>query len=214
MNRSKNNELGFGTIEILLVLVAVSIIGCAGWFVWSSQKHAANLQTLKTASSVDSACKETAYDSSNSLLQQSSILIKGWGISQDYFNKHFETAGTPQGSNVAWDFCYQDYDVARVYINVGGNNNYPAFQDTKNTVLALIKKNPQFIPKTQADSLYGGCIITVGSNPNDSPAQFLALDNSVYDYGTQSSTEIMGGDSHTIPGAYINLYTGKCEKST
>lgn len=54
MNKLKKNELGFGAVEGILILVIVLLIGVVGWFVYKNQNKAissTSATTSKTASS-------------------------------------------------------------------------------------------------------------------------------------------------------------------
>ena len=49
MDRLKNNQGGFSTIEVILVVVVVALIGLVGWLVYKSPPRASSLSSVSTS---------------------------------------------------------------------------------------------------------------------------------------------------------------------
>lgn len=89
-------QKGFGAVELILVLVAVGIVGFAGWFVWSGQKQisktfddsskgsSAAMSTKKTATTATdtSVTNNTTTATQDTSAQPATnyVVIKEWGI--------------------------------------------------------------------------------------------------------------------------------------
>lgn len=69
--KRRDNKSGFSTIEGLLILVIVTIIGFVGWYVWHSNKEADTLTATTSASSTKQQAKpnhsEATQETKNSL---------------------------------------------------------------------------------------------------------------------------------------------------
>lgn len=70
MKKLSKSELGFGTVEIILVIIILALIGVVGWFVYKNQNKtttSSNTTTgpVNTPTTVDPYADWTAYSSSD-----------------------------------------------------------------------------------------------------------------------------------------------------
>ena len=72
MKKIKNNQLGFGTVEIILVVIIIALIGVVGWLVYKNQH-----KTTSTTSSYSSKSSSTSKTTSTAPSQPTSPYA-GW----------------------------------------------------------------------------------------------------------------------------------------
>jgi len=75
-----HKQKGFSAVEFILILIIVSIVGFAGWFVWNSQKQIAKTldDTNKSATAVIATKKEVTAESTP--VATNYLTVKEWGV--------------------------------------------------------------------------------------------------------------------------------------
>ncbi|MEI7683174.1 MAG: hypothetical protein WCJ24_02650 [Candidatus Saccharibacteria bacterium] len=69
MNKLKNNQSGFGALELILIIVVVGLLGLVGWYVF-------NKNNSKTTNKIGSAQKQAASDVSSPYLEIKELSVK------------------------------------------------------------------------------------------------------------------------------------------
>lgn len=116
MKKIKHNQLGFGTIEIILIVLIIAILGAVGWYVWNR-----NNSSSKSSNSNSNSINSTA-DNSTATNNINYVNIKEWGVrfpsaSSGEFSYFLPTSGqgsTPESTDGG------PADMQYVYINVKG----------------------------------------------------------------------------------------------
>jgi len=82
MNKLKNNNLGFGTIETLLSILIVVIIGFGGYYVYHTQKSGNAPQPVKTTQNTKKPIQNTPTKSP--VTNPDTLVISEWGIKLNF----------------------------------------------------------------------------------------------------------------------------------
>lgn len=82
MNKLKNNNLGFGTIETLLSILIVVIIGFGGYYVYHTQKSSSASQSVKTTQNTKKSTQNTPTKSPAT--NPDILVISEWGVKLNF----------------------------------------------------------------------------------------------------------------------------------
>ncbi|TAH33970.1 hypothetical protein EYC59_04095 [Candidatus Saccharibacteria bacterium] len=78
----KTNQSGFSTVEAILILVVVAILGFTGWFVWNSQKNTdkTTADTNKSQPAISPKKAVPNKDTTTQADQTAYVTVKEWGV--------------------------------------------------------------------------------------------------------------------------------------
>jgi plastocyanin len=100
----KNNQKGFGAIEILLLLLVLAVVGFGGYYVWNSNRE--NIQNNKTADQASENTKEGTGGPAPGHTVASDIKI----VTGQYMPAHIDVK---KGSKVTWEMTDGDTNLAK-----------------------------------------------------------------------------------------------------
>src|SRR5215472_14324706 len=108
MRKLYKNEAGFSTVEALLILVVLVVIGAAGWFVYKDHHKTVTADKVNTSSSSKQAASSTS--TSNTMSTQPANPYTNWQTYTDTSGSGFSVKypsgwqSNPQSKAWAWTF--------------------------------------------------------------------------------------------------------------
>ena len=79
----KNNQKGFGTVELIIVLVVVGLLGFAGWYVWQKNNKSDDSQNNQATTQNDqeqTAPQETPTPEEAPANNDGFLVLEAWGV--------------------------------------------------------------------------------------------------------------------------------------
>jgi hypothetical protein len=105
MKKLHKNQLGFGAVEALIIIVLIGLAGGGGWYVWHTKhnKSAAHhtTTTVKTTNTPKTSTKASKTPTPVPADNSGYLVIKEWGIKmklEDASKLTYTMHGTPNGS--------------------------------------------------------------------------------------------------------------------
>lgn len=172
MGMRKNNQLGMGTVEILLIVVIVAVLGFVGWFIYDKKKDAN--KTLDQASQSNSQTSEPQKKAVNSTkyLEFKELSVKIPHV-DTLKNTSYEVKTTSEGTSL----FLNDSEVAKMIdacsTQKGSNGNYAAIGRAEGTFPA--EPEPGVGLMKQFDTFY-----ITGSYPNGAPCEDESANEQIY----------------------------------
>ncbi len=83
MGKLRNNEKGFGTVEIILIVVIVALIGVVGWFVYKNHNKTTSTSTTTANTTTTKPTTQTSTPTpttTNKPSEADSLTVKEWGV--------------------------------------------------------------------------------------------------------------------------------------
>lgn len=98
MGKINKNQLGFGTVEIILVVVIIGLLGAVGWFVYDKNKT----ETTPASSTVTTPTTTPTTETTTPTDTTKYLVVKEWGVkiplSSDVSGLYYEISTNKVGS--------------------------------------------------------------------------------------------------------------------